>query len=113
MFTQPVFESIPLNRINIIPHWNLHPFLNKTPSHQLKQSLQDLGVLHPPIVQQAAEGNFDLICGRRRLYAFKHYYHQTNAYCLILPPELPTRRLALYILTDQQLNGPLSPMEAA
>jgi ParB-like chromosome segregation protein Spo0J len=113
MFILPEFKSISLNRININQHWDMHLFLNETPSLQLKQSLQDLGVLHPPIVQQTTKGNIDLICGRRRLYALKHYFNQTNVCCLILPPDLPTRSLAHYILTDQQLNGPLSPMEAA
>lgn len=113
MFTPTEFQFIALNRINSIQHWDIHPFLDETPSLRLKQSLQELGILHPPIVQQTANGDFDLICGRRRLHTLKHYSNQTNVCCLILPHELPTRRLVHYILTDQLLNGPLSPMETA
>ncbi len=113
MFTLPEFKTIPLNRINIIQHWDMQPFLNEAPSIQVKHSLQDLGVIRPPIVQQTTNGSVNLISGRRRLHALKHYSNQTNVCCLILPPDLPTRRIAHYILTDQQLNGPLSPMETA
>jgi hypothetical protein len=113
MSTQPLFKYIALNLIKIIPKWNIHPFLDETPPPILKKSFEEVGILHPPLIQQTMNGDFNLICGRRRLHALNHYYKQSNIFCLILPPELPPRALLSYILTDQQLHAALSPMEAA
>ena len=113
MSTQPSLKNIPLSSINITPHWSIHPFLDDTPSATLNQSFTETGILHPPIVQQAHDGTFNLICGRKRLYALKHYFNQTSFPCLIIQPALDPYTFFLYILTDQQLNGPLSPIEIA
>ena len=107
------FKDIPLSSINTSKHWDLHPFLDDTPSPVLQQSFAESGILHPPLVQQAQNGTFDLICGRKRIHALKHYFKQTSVPCLILPPVLTPSALFLSILTDQQLNGALSPIEAA
>jgi hypothetical protein len=113
MSTQPLFQSIAFNLIKIIPKWNIHPFLDETPPPVLKQSFEEVGILHPPLIQQTTNGDFNLICGRRRLHVLIHYSKQSSGFCMILPPELHPRALLSYILTDQQLHAALSPMEAA
>jgi hypothetical protein len=114
MYIQPSLKEIPLGAINIGSYWNIHPFLDYTPSTFLKQSFFESGILHPPIVQATEDSTFDLVCGRKRLCALQHYYQHINRFpCLILPPTLTPREICLYVLTDQQLNGPLSPMETA
>lgn len=113
MSIQHSFTTIPLSAITITPHWNLHPFLDDTPSPALKQSFAESGILHPPLVQLAQDGTYELICGRRRLYALHHYFKQTITPCLIIPPAPSPITFLLYILTDQQLNGQLTPMETA
>jgi hypothetical protein len=114
MSIQPSLKEISLSSINITPDWNIHPFLDDTPSTCLKQSFLESGILHPPIVQAAKDESFELVCGRKRLYALQHYYQHINRFhCLILPSTLTLREICLYVLTDQQLNGPLSPMETA
>jgi len=111
MSTQLLFKNIRLDLISTTPDWTLHPFLDDAPSSSLKQSFEESGILHPPIVQQAEDETFNLVCGRRRLYAFRHYFRQTSLPCLVIPPALTPSAFFLYILTDQQSNGPLSPME--
>jgi hypothetical protein len=114
MSIQPSLKEIPLSSINIIPDWNIHPFLDDTPSTFLKQSYVELGILHPPIVQAVEDETFDLVCGRKRLYALRNYFqHIKRLPCLTLPPTLTPREMYLYVLADQQINGPLSPMETA
>lgn len=113
MSTQPALKNIPLSSINTTTHWSIHPFLDDRPSPTLHQSFTETGILHPPIVQQAQDETFNLICGRKRLYALEHYFKQTSCPCLILHPALEPCAFFLYILTDQQLNGPLSPIEIA
>ncbi|MCX5870916.1 MAG: hypothetical protein NTY00_09860 [Deltaproteobacteria bacterium] len=113
MSTQPSLKNIPLSSVNTTPHWSIHPFLDDIPSPALHQSFTEMGILHPPIVQQEQDGTFNLICGRKRLYALKHYFKQTSCPCLIIQPALDPYTFLLYILTDQQLNGPLSPIEIA
>lgn len=113
MSTHPLFKNIPLDSINTTSSWTTHPFLDDRPSPSLTQSFEESGILHPPIVQQALDGTFNLICGRRRLYAVKHLFQQTNVPCLVLQPALTPCAFFLYILTDQQSNGPLSPMEVS
>lgn len=107
------FTDISLNSINTSPNWSLHPFLGDTPSPALQQSFEESGILHPPLVQQTQDGTFDLICGRKRVHALNHYCKHTSVPCLILPPTPVPSAFFLYILTDQQLNGVLSPIEAA
>lgn len=107
------FKDIPLSSINITPRWNLHPFLDDTPSPALQQSFAESGILHPPLVLLAQNGTFDLICGRKRVHALRHYFKQSSIPCLILQPAPAPSALFLSILTDQQLNGFLSPIEAA
>lgn len=113
MSTQLSLKDIQLSSINTTQLWNIHPFLDDTPSPALQQSFTEVGILHPPIVQQAQDGTFNLICGRKRLYALKHYFKQTSWHCLIIQPTLAPSAFLLNILTDQQLNGPLSPIEIA
>lgn len=113
MLIQPLFSYIPSNHINIIPDWNLHPFVDEMIPATLNDSFKSMGIMHPPIVQLKANGKFDLICGRRRLQALRTYYHQSQILCMILPSELPISSILHYVLTDQQLNSPLSLMETA
>jgi len=113
MFIPSAFQYIPSDSISSDSSWCLHPFLDEKPSARLKQSFEDVGILHPLTVQQSAGGKFKLVCGRQRFYALQHCFSQANLYCLILPPELPARTFLHYILTDQQLAGPLTPMETA
>lgn len=113
MSTHPLFKNIPLDSINTTPSWTTHPFLDDKPSPALTQSFEESGILHPPIVQLAQDGTFNLICGRRRLYAVKHLFKQTSVPCLVLQPVLSPCAFFLYILTDQLSNGPLSPMEVS
>jgi ParB family chromosome partitioning protein len=105
--------NISLSSINPSPGWSLHPFLDDTPSPALQQSFEESGILHPPLVQQTQDGPFNLICGRKRVHALKHYFKQTSVPCLILQPAPTPSAFFLYILTDQQLNGVLSPIETA
>jgi len=111
MFTQLLFKDIRLDLISTTPDWTLHPFQDDVPSYSLKQSFEESGILHPPLVQQAEDNTFKLVCGRKRLYAFRHYFGQTSLPCLVIPSALTPSDFFLYILTDQQSNGPLSPME--
>ncbi|MBU0664543.1 MAG: ParB/RepB/Spo0J family partition protein [Proteobacteria bacterium] len=113
MASYPSFKDISLNSIRITPLYNIHPFLDDSAPPELKQSFEESGILHPPIVQQVQDGTFDLICGRKRLHALKHHFKKKSAPCLIIPPVSDPYTFFLYILTDQQVNGPLSPIETA
>ncbi|MDO8945834.1 MAG: ParB N-terminal domain-containing protein [Desulfocapsaceae bacterium] len=114
MATYPSFKDISLNSIRVTPHYNIHPFLEDSSAPPaLKQSFEESGILHPLIVQQAPNGTFELICGRKRLHALKHHFKQTFAPCLIIPADCDPYAFFLYILTDQQVHGLLTPMEAA
>lgn len=113
MFSHPQFKYIDLSSINTSPSWTLHPFLDIPPAPVLKQSFEESGILHPPVVQQTDNGSFNLICGQRRLYAVRNYFRQTSLACLVIQPALPPSAFFQFILTDQQANGLLSPMEVA
>lgn len=113
MATQPLFKNIRLDLISTTPVWSLHPFLDDAPSSSLRQSFEESGILHPLIVQQTEDETVNLVCGRRRLYAFSHYFRQTSLPCLVIPAAQTPSAFFLYVLTDQQSNGPLSPMEIA
>ncbi|MFH2122813.1 MAG: ParB N-terminal domain-containing protein [Pseudomonadota bacterium] len=113
MATYPSFKDISLNAIQVTQRYNIHPFLDDSAPSALKQSFEESGILHPLIVQQATDGSFELICGRKRLHVLRHHFKQTHAPCLLIPSDVDSSTLFLCILTDQQVHGPLSPMEAA
>ncbi len=109
------FQTIDFSKIGDSNKWNLHPFLlpEKLPG-RLIESIQKVGLLQLPILQETSPEDYQLICGRSRLQAFKLTTPDTNVIsCLIIPKEASPEKLLSYTLEDQLLSGELTVMEKA
>lgn len=103
-------QRIEISKIDISISYSLHPFETSF-SPDTEISIETIGIIHPPIVQKK-DATYQLICGQKRL----SYLQRNNlaaAQCLILPEEIPAKILLELILTDQQLNNPLTIIERA
>ena len=92
--------------------WSLHQDISIEPDHKLAKSIAYLGLMRPPIVRQV-DGCYELVCGARRINAFRKLDHSSTINCAILDNDASREDLLLLIAKDQMLGGPLSPIEAA
>ncbi len=108
------FQNVTIEEIEISDNWNIHPFISSQPSARLSSSIQNTGLLHPPILLKLSSNRYQLICGRSRINIFQQVCSaQSFITALILDEKTPTRRILSYVLEDQLLNCGLSPMEKA
>ncbi len=110
----PSFQNIKLEEIELSDNWNIHPFMPSEPSAELRSSIQNTGLLHPPILLKRSSNRYQLICGRARVNIFQQTYPaQPLITALILDRNPSTKKILTYVLEDQLLTGSLSPMEKA
>ncbi|MBU0681314.1 MAG: ParB/RepB/Spo0J family partition protein [Proteobacteria bacterium] len=62
----------------------LQPIPCQTPPQDLVASIKRVGILHPPLVDEADRGRYRIISGRNRLLA-AHKLHFTSCDCRVLP----------------------------
>lgn len=103
-------QSIDISEIDDSTRFSLHPFDTSLTS-ATEISITTIGIIHPPIIQKE-KSSYRLICGKKRL----SYLQQNNVkktQCLVLPETTSLPTLLDLILTDQQLNAPLTIIERA
>jgi ParB family chromosome partitioning protein len=78
----------------------------------LRNSIARHGILHPPITRETDSGTYVIVTGRKRLFAFRSLYPETNACCcLVIPREVPDIDVYSVLLEDIRLSRPLTPIE--
>jgi ParB family transcriptional regulator, chromosome partitioning protein len=112
MLPQICYKYLPVEVFQDSLYWNLHPFLDSLIPENLQSSIEKVGILHPPIVLQTDNGNFDIICGRKRIQCAQALA-KSPVFCRILLPTLPKNQILALLLEDQLCSGPLSPVEMA
>ena len=65
-----------------------------------KESVQRIGILHPPIVKEKAADTFQIVAGRKRLAASRDLLSLTSCVCLVLPQGTPEHDLFTIILEE-------------
>lgn len=105
-------QTIPFTNIESSKRWCLHPFLKGSPPPQLRESIERIGLLHPPTVQEISSGKFLVICGHFRVQVVQQLLSVTSSIpCRILPQNSSTKNILDLIIGDQLLSGPLSSIE--
>jgi len=78
---------------------------------RLRCSIKNIGILHPPIIQQTDKG-FRIINGRKRIRIAREF-NLDPLLCHILTRDLPIIQVLTTHLTEQQLSGSISTIEQA
>ncbi len=107
------FHHVPFSRISTSKKWHLHPWKKKPYSEELKDSILQTGVLHPPVLQQTENGVFDTVTGNARIAITREVLRKETIGCFILPDNLPIESILKIILTEQTCSGQLSIAEKA
>lgn len=109
-----VINTVVFNDIFDSGLYTTRPFLNSSfITLNLRQSLSRCGVLTPPVLLERQKGNYDIICGRRRLQYLEEQLQEEGCCCRILPSSTPNDQILTVLVEDQHAAAPLSIMEQA
>jgi ParB family chromosome partitioning protein len=102
-----VLQSIPLSAIN--SENNRFRITTKAEIHELVESIQQLGLIHPPILKRHAS-EYVIISGFRRITACRHL-GWVEIPARILSSEMGDEICAQYAIADNTLQRPLNLVE--
>lgn len=106
-------RHIPVEKVDFSDKWNLHPWELHSLSEALSSSFSQVGILHPPILLEKNESNFEIVCGFKRLLFACSQPKLATLPCYILEKDTQPATLLDIILTDQGGTTPLSLAEKA
>jgi hypothetical protein len=112
---QPILltpRTVPLTAISSLRRWSLHQDIDPTFDPPLFDSIEQFGIIHPPIIRKDGENTFELICGTSRL-AIAHQLNLLRIVCLEVDAQASPDHLLGLILEDQRRGGDLSVIEKA
>lgn len=92
--------------------WNIHPWDGNCYSEELKNSIIQTGIIHPPFLLQNPDGRLEIITGHKRLTIADNHLESKNISCFVLPENFPKKDIPDLLLTDQS-ETPLSLAEKA
>ncbi len=104
---------VPLSAITYTREWSLHPWDSSTIPHELLGSFNRIGILHKPILLAKEGGNFDILCGFKRLQFALTNAQEESIECLVLAKDTDLKIILDILLADQSLFHPLSLAEKA
>ena len=107
------FQEVPFSRISATEKWNLHPWKKTYHTSELKNSIQRVGVLHPPFLQRLKNGKFDIVTGNARITVSRENPGDTHIGCFIAPENIPAESLLDILLLEQTSSRQLSLAEKA
>lgn len=91
-------------------NWSLYPI--KDANSRLYSSIRNIGILHPPLVQETSESKYKIINGRKRLRIAQEL-NLGNIHCNVLNENTPFTQTLKIHLAEQQFSNPLSLVEQA
>jgi len=93
--------------------YSLSPLSNIKPDQSIRESINRVGILHPPFIKEKAADLYLIVAGRQRLMAARHILTDDFCDCFLLPREM-TERDTLAILLEEILSTrPLTSLEQA
>ncbi len=90
----------------------LQPTCSAEPAKELVASMKRVGILHPPLVDQAERGRYRIVSGRNRLLAARKL-HFTSCECRVLPASFSPLETFTLLLEEKIATQGLSLMEQA
>jgi len=107
------FQYVSFHKLSSSSKWSVHPWEVDEISEELKDSVIQTGIIHPPYLLQLSNGDFEIVSGHKRILIAKHHLNLQQIGCFILPEDYPAVSILGLLLTDQIDAGPLSPVEKA
>ncbi|MEE4239822.1 MAG: hypothetical protein V2I36_00030 [Desulfopila sp.] len=109
-----VFETLSLDEIADSGLYTLRPFQDEVViPDDLAASFMLSDILSPPILLKTTLGNYDVICGRKRLKAVATIFKDIYCYCRVLPQDTSTATILGIMVEDQFTQGGVKIMEQA
>lgn len=106
------FQYVFFHELKFTGKWNIHPWDKGCYSEELKKSIIQTGIVHPPFLLSHPDNNFEVVSGHKRLHIAEKYLKSDKIGCFILPENLPEKSILDLLLTDQS-STPLSLAEKA
>ena len=107
------FQNVHFHKLKFTGKWSIHPWETRRYSDELKNSILQTGVIHPPFLLQHSDTDFEVISGYKRLLIAKQHLNSDRIGCFILPGDFPELSILDLLLTDQIYTAPLSLVEKA
>lgn len=107
------FQHIHFDKLHFTSKWSTHPWEIHKYSDELKKSVIQNGILHPPYLQQVQDGKFEIVCGHKRLIIAKQHLNLEKTGCFVLPEDYPIISILNIVFADQASANPLSLVEKA
>ena len=108
-----LFQSVCFHELKFTGKWSIHPWETEFYSNELKNSIIQTGVIHPPFLLQHSDKKFEVVAGYKRLLIANQYLESDKLGCFILPEDFPKLYILDLLLTDQSNTAPLSLVEKA
>jgi len=106
------FEYIFFHELAFTGKWNIHPWDGDCYSEELKNSIIQTGIVHPPFLLRHPDKKLEVVSGHKRLLIANKYLESDKIGCFIIPEKLPPEAILGLLLTDQS-KIPLSLAEKA
>lgn len=107
------FQYVHFHELSFTSEWSIHPWEIDEYSDELKSSVSQNGIIHPPYLLQIPDGKFEIVCGHKRLLIAKRHLDLEKTGCFVLPENYPIISILNLLLTDQTSAYPLSLAEKA
>jgi len=113
--TTPILriQKIPLSHIDFTDRtYSMTPFEEEDPPDTIVNSIQDTGIIRPPVLMERDGDSFCIVGGKARLIAVRSLGIST-VFCHILPKEAPERTTFTIALTEAISEHTISAIEKA
>jgi len=107
------FQNIHFHDLKITGKWIIHPWETGCYSDELKTSIIQTGIIHPPFLLQLSDTSFEVVSGHKRILIAEQHLGSDKIGCFILPGDFPEVSILNLLLTDQIYTAPLSLVEKA
>ncbi len=93
--------------------YSLSPFDTINVSVSLQKSVENYGIIYPPVIKEKLADSFQIVTGRKRLHIAREVLSCRAIDCIILSGEIPETDIFGLILEENLLSSSLSPVEKA
>ena len=108
----PFYQYVFFHELEFTGKWNIHPWDSDWYPEELRKSILQTGIVHPPFLLSHPDKKFEVVSGHKRLRIAEKYLDSDKIGCFILPGNLPEKSILDLLLTDQS-GTPLSLAEKA
>jgi len=95
------FRYVFFHELRFTGKWNIHPWDSHCYSEDLKSSIIQTGIIHPPLLLRHSDKSFDVVSGHKRLLIADKFLESKKIGCFVLPEKFPEKAILDLLLADQ------------